>query len=158
MPGEVREVVADSNVLVKWFIPEDYSKEACVLRDDHLYGRVYVIAPAYASLEFANSLRKYVVRGVIKESAALKALDLLKKAEVEFINMSLDLVSESLKYSTEKNVTVYDACYIVLARKHNTRVYTADEKLLRNLEGREDRIRHIVDYVKDREEIIKLRQ
>jgi len=158
MPGEVRKVVADSNVLVKWFIPEDYSREACVLRDDHLYGRVHVIAPAYAALEFANSLRKYVARGMIKESAAFKALDLLRKAEVEFINISLDLVSESLKYSIRKNVTVYDASYIVLARKHNTRVYTADEKLLRNLEGRENCIRHVVDYVKDREEIIRLRQ
>jgi len=27
MLGEVRKVVADSNVLVKWFIPEDYSRE-----------------------------------------------------------------------------------------------------------------------------------
>ena len=155
MPGEVRKVVADSNVLVKWFIPEDYSREACILRDDHLYGRVRVIAPAYAALEFANSLRKYAARGAIKESAALKALDLLREVEVGFISTSFDLVSQSLKYSMEKNVTVYDAYYIVLARKHSTRVYTADEKLLRNLEGREVCIRHVVDYVKDRVEMIK---
>ena len=155
MQGSAKKVVVDSNVLVKWFIPEDYSEQAAVLRDDHLYGRVTVIAPTYAALEFSNSLRKYIARGLIKKPTALKALDLLRKAEVEFTNISLDSVSESLRYSIEKNVTVYDAYYIVLARKHSTRMYTADEKLLRNLKGKENCVRHIADYVKNRKEIIR---
>ena len=51
-------------------------------------------------------------------------------------------MDEALRYGVENQVTVYDAYYIILARKHDTLLYTADEKILRKLGGGEPRIRH----------------
>jgi len=55
-----------------------------------------------------------------------------------------EAIIEALKYSMEKQITVYDAYYIITAHKLNTHIYTADEKLLRKIGGEE--IRHIADY------------
>jgi len=153
MKNRTRVVVADSNVIVKWFIPEEYSEHAVVLRNDHLYGRVNVIAPVYAILEFANSMRKYVIRNILNKDKAIKALEYLEKTNVTYVDIEFDLARKALKYAMENHVTVYDSYYIVLARKHNTVVYTADEKLLSRLKGRESHIKHIIEYVKDRKEI-----
>ncbi len=143
-------VVADSNVLVKWYIPEKYSEEAIIMRNDFIYDRIKVIAPIYALLEYANTLRKYTIRGLIRKEDAYEALNLLVDTGVEYVDITPSYVYEALRYSIENNVTVYDAYYIVLAKKNNAYMYTADEKLLSKVKGKELRIRHVRDYVKDR--------
>ncbi len=143
-------VVADSNVLVKWYIPEKYSEEAIIMRNDFIYDRIKVIAPIYALLEYANTLRKYAIRGLIRKEDAYEALNLLVDTGVEYVDITPSYVYEALRYSIENNVTVYDAYYIVLAKKNNAYMYTADEKLLSKVKGKELRIRHVRDYVKDR--------
>ncbi len=143
-------VVADSNVLVKWYIPEKYSEEAIIMRNDFIYDRIKVIAPIYALLEYANTLRKYAIRGLIRKEDAYEALNLLIDTGVEYVDITPSYVYEALRYSIENNVTVYDAYYIVLAKKNNAYMYTADEKLLSKVKGKELRIRHVRDYVKDR--------
>ena len=143
-------VVADSNVLVKWYIPEKYSEEAIIMRNDFIYDRIKVIAPIYALLEYANTLRKYAIRGLIRKEDAYEALNLLIDTGVEYVDITPSYVYEALRYSIENNVTVYDAYYIVLAKKNNAYMYTADEKLLSKVKGEELRIRHVRDYVKDR--------
>ncbi len=143
-------VVADSNVLVKWYIPEKYSEEAIIMRNDFIYGRIKVIAPIYALLEYANTLRKYTIRGLIRKDDAYEAFNLLVDTGVEYVNITPSYVYEALRYSIENNVTVYDAYYIVLAKKNNAYMYTADEKLLGKVKGKELRVRHVRDYVKDR--------
>ena len=141
-----KRVVIDANVLVKWFIPEDYSDFATMIMHDHLYGRVTVIAPSYAILEFANTLRKYVVRGILSESDAISAFKLLEKMEVEYVPITFDVVREALSYAFEKGITVYDACYVLLAKKYGVEMYTADEKLLKRLREKEENVKHINDY------------
>jgi len=144
-------IVVDTNILVKWFIPEKYSKEASMLRDDHIYGRVKVIAPIYALLEFGNALRKYFLYGYLSRDKVIEAYELLINAEVCFKEVDYSLVQEAIKYSVDEHVTVYDAYYIVLAKKHNaTFMYTADEKLLNKLSNVEHLVRHIKEYPKDR--------
>ncbi len=155
MKGKVWRVVADSNVLVKWFIPEDYSEYAVVLRDDHLYGRVDVIAPVYAVLEFTNCMRKYVVRGLLKKDYAIKALNYLREANIIFEDITYDLAKKSLEYAIEKHITVYDSYYIMLARKYDTVMYTADEKLLSKLQGKEQCVKHVKEYIENRKVKLK---
>jgi len=138
-------VVADASVLVKWLVPEDYYEQAAALRDDHLFGRVRVVAPCTAPVEVASALRKYVVRGILDAGRALRALELLWRAEIELVSVDEGLLRAALEYSLARGVTVYDALYIVLARSLGTVVYTADERLVKSLGG-EGALRHIRDY------------
>ena len=142
----MERVVADSNVLVKWFIPEKYSEYAKLLRNDHLLGYVEVVAPKHALLEFYNALRKYYARGILDEEKVYKIARLLHEAQVVFVDIEEELLSKALSYSIKNHVTVYDAYYIVLAENIDTIVYTADEKLLERLRKSGERIRHIREY------------
>ena len=117
-----------------------------MLLRDHLYGRVVAAAPSYLLLEVLNALRKYIVRGVIGGSDARKACRLLVEAEVELHSIDAGLAGEALDYSLARGVTVYDAYYIVLARRLGAVFYTADEKLLERLKSVEPRVRHVAEY------------
>jgi len=140
------KVVADSNVLVKWFIPEDYHEEAKALLRDHLYGSITVIAPRYALLEFANTLRKYVAKKLISTDKIRDAYRLLIESAPQLVEEKEELVRQAMEYSIQRGITVYDAYYVIVANELNTVVYTADERLLRQLEGRERVIRHVREY------------
>ncbi len=139
-------VVADASVVLKWFIEEDYSGHARLLRDDHLYGRVTVHAPNILMVEVANALRKYVARGLLTREQAMRGVRALYEAGIRLEEVSPELLLEALGYSIDNNVTVYDALYVVLARRLGTKAYTADEKLLSALEGRDDAVAHIESY------------
>ncbi len=142
----MERVVVDSNVLVKWFIPEEYSDYAKLIRNDHLLGCIEVVAPRYALLEFYNALRKYCTRKVIDKEKLTRILDLFHEVKVAFIGVERSILDEALTYSLENHITVYDAYYIVLAYKLNTQVYTADEKLLKRIRDKEPRIKHLKEY------------
>ncbi len=148
-------VVADASVLVKWYIPEVWSEQAVMLRDDHIKGCVRVVAPSYAMVEFCSALRKYVARRFLSREQALKAFSLLVKTRVGFMDVAAELARGSLEYSMESGVTVYDAYYIVLAKHLKTAMYTADEKLLAKLQGRETVVKHVREYPEDRVELLK---
>ncbi|MDK2384343.1 MAG: type II toxin-antitoxin system VapC family toxin [Candidatus Korarchaeota archaeon] len=142
-----KRIVVDSNILVKWFIPEDYHEEAKALLEDHLYGRVEVVIPRYAVFEFANVLRKYRVRGIIGERDMREAFDLLAESAPVMIEENEELVRKALDYSLERGLTVYDAYYMVLARELGAILYTADERVVRQLVGEESSLKHISEYV-----------
>ncbi|MDK2372776.1 MAG: type II toxin-antitoxin system VapC family toxin [Candidatus Korarchaeota archaeon] len=142
-----RRIVVDSNILVKWFIPEDYHEEAKALLEDHLYGRVEVVIPRYAVLEFANVLRKYRVRRIIGEREVREAFDLLVESAPVMIEENEELVRKALDYSLERGLTMYDAYYMVLARELGAILYTADERVVRQLVGKESSLKHIREYV-----------
>jgi len=139
-------VVVDSNIMVKWFIPEEYSREAGRLLKGFLYGRISIIAPVYAMIECCNALRKYVVRKIISREQVMGVYRLFTRIGVNFVTIEQPLLEEALRYGLDNDITVYDAYYIVLAKHYDTIVYTADEKLLKKIGGVEASIRHIKDY------------
>ncbi len=149
--------IVDSNIIVKWFIPEKYSREAILLRDDYLYGRIRVIAPIYALLEYANTLRKYVARKILAKDHAVEAYNLLVEVGIEYKGITPEDTRQALLYSLINNTTVYDAYYVILAKKYNTVMYTADEKLLATLSDKESRIRHIEEYPVDRSKLLGIK-
>ncbi len=147
MPGKPgKPVVVDASVVVKWFVPEEYSEAALKILRDHLNGRVEVHAPTIVLAEAANALRKYVVRSYISREHALRALRLLLETGLKLTPVS-GLVDEALRVALDAGATVYDAAYVVLARRLNTILYTADERLVRmDTLSRIAVIRHIVEY------------
>lgn len=142
----MERVVVDSNVFVKWFVEEEYTRESLLIRDDHVGGCIQVTAPAYALLEAGDALRKYVARRLLGPEDALKAIRILSGFEIEFVGIDTGLLGEALEYGLENHVTVYDAYYVVLARRLGAAFYTADEKLLRRIRGIEREAHHVGEY------------
>ena len=85
----------------------------------------------------APSLLPYEVLNALKYSAAFGEDELKEVAEsldgfqLTLHSLSGALASRAVEISMRRGITIYDACYVALARQLKTSVYTADETLIR---------------------------
>jgi predicted nucleic acid-binding protein len=119
-------LVVDASAVAKWFLEEEDSDKAILVRDAHIDGRVKLVAPDLIVYEVANALNYNP-----------KVSDVQLAARVQDLyDYDLDLVPPSAEYTTrtaktarELSVSVYDASYIALADIIATNLVTADRKL-----------------------------
>lgn len=124
------EIVVDTSVVVKWYLPEQHHNEARALRDEYLDRQFDLVAPALMPFEAINAL---------KYSGHYDG-DRLEEAAKSLPEYGIDLVSFNqtgpvAEIANDLNITIYDASYIALAQNLDTKAYTADGKLLDDLEG-----------------------
>lgn len=124
------EVVVDTSVVVKWYIPEQHHEQARMLRDEYLDGNCDLVAPALMPFEASNAL---------KYSGHYEG-DRLEEASKSLTEYGIDLVPFNetgaiAETANDLNITIYDAAYLALAEELDTKVYTADGNLLGDLEG-----------------------
>jgi len=124
------EVVVDTSVVVKWYIPEQHHEQARALRNDYLDGQFDLVAPELLLFEALNALRYSGHYDGERLEAAARSLP----------EYGIDLVSFGdsgavAETANDLDVTGYDAAYVALARKLDATVYTADGRLLDGLEG-----------------------
>ncbi|ADI31899.1 type II toxin-antitoxin system VapC family toxin [Staphylothermus hellenicus] len=126
MEGE--KVVVDASVIVKWFVEEKYSREAWLLRDAYVDGLIDINAPSLLPYEVLNAL-KY--SGAFGEDELKKIGEALDDFQFTLYDLKGELSMKSIEIAMRKGITVYDASYVALAMMLNTKLYTADEELIR---------------------------
>jgi predicted nucleic acid-binding protein len=119
-------IVVDTNILAYLYLPGDRSAQAEALLESHPDW----VAPVLWRSEFRNILTGYLRRKTISfaEACALQseAESLLAGAELEVDSRAvLELVRDS-------NCSAYDCEFVALAIKLNTKLVTADKKLLQD--------------------------
>ena len=124
------ELVVDASVVVKWYIPEQHHERARALRDAYLDGKFDLVAPALMPFEAVNAL---------KYSGHYEG-ERLEEASKSLPEYGIDLVPFNktgpiAEIANNLDITIYDAAYIALAQKLDTKAYTADGNLLDNLKG-----------------------
>jgi len=122
------EVVVDTSVVVKWYIPERNHEAARRLRDDYLDGQFDLIAPALMPFEAVNAL-KY--SGYYEGDSLETAGQSLSEYGIDFV--SFGEAGSVAALADRLDISVYDAAYVALARERESTVYTADETLLDSL-------------------------
>jgi predicted nucleic acid-binding protein len=122
------EVVADASVVCKWFVTEPDSSAALTLRRAHAEGRVRIIAPQLLGYEVANALRHHPTMSPGELRAAIRYFFDLQIALAPLSSASL---SHAADYAYSEKLTIYDACYAVLAESHSCPLVTVDSHLLR---------------------------
>ena len=136
------EIVVDTSVVVKWYIPEQHHEQARALRDAYLDGAFDLVAPALMPFEAVNAL-KY--SGYYDGERLEDASKSLLEYGIELV--PFNDVGSIAKVADTLDITVYDAAYIALARKLDTNVYTADGNLLDDLdEAHSEVAKHIRAY------------
>jgi len=123
-------IVVDTSVVVKWYIPEQHHENARALRDEYLDGAFDLVAPALMPFEAINAL---------KYSGHYDG-ERLEEAALSLSEYGIDLVpfpetGAAAAIASDLDITVYDAAYVALARKLDTKAYTADGNLLEDLDG-----------------------
>jgi predicted nucleic acid-binding protein len=129
------EWVVDASVGIKLFVTEELSEEAVTLFDGlaqeppiHLY------VPDLFYPECTNILWKYVRRHDYPAEQARDAIRTLCDLSLRPIASSLFL-SDALDLALAREVSAYDASYVALADNLGVPFITADNKLVRKLEG-----------------------
>ena len=124
------DVVVDSSVALKWFVPEALSDEAAAFLD----ASFTLLTPDLLFAEFGNILWKKITRGEIQPDEARDVVAALERVPLLVVSSSR-LLAAALEIAVAYRRTVYDALYIALAVDRDCTFVTADERLARALSG-----------------------
>ncbi|WP_254511990.1 type II toxin-antitoxin system VapC family toxin [Anatilimnocola floriformis] len=120
--------VLDSNIAIKWVLPESDSLRALSLRDDFLKQIHEFIAPDVFPVEVAHALSKAERRGLVPHlESIVRLVDVLAVAPI--LHPHLPLLSRAMEISTHARIGVYDCLYVALAEKEGCELITADARL-----------------------------
>jgi predicted nucleic acid-binding protein len=118
-------IVVDSNVLAYLYLPGDHTAgaEALLERDPEW------TAPVLWRSEFSNILAGYIRRKTLTFD---QACSLQSEAESLLAGFEFEVDSQAvLELVRDSDCSAYDCEFIALAIKLNTKLVTADKKLLR---------------------------
>ncbi len=118
--------MVDASVLVKWFIQEPGTEAALVLRDDFVAGDIDLHAPSHAPFEVLNALQFSPFCTEERCSQAQVALD---GYGLRYHPLAGEAGRRAVHLAYAKDLSVYDAAYLALARGLDARVVTADSAL-----------------------------
>ncbi len=120
-------LVIDASVAIKWVVQEQGTAEALAVRRTS-----QLAAPDLLSAECANILWKKVARAELTPEQAIFAARLLQRADVELVPMR-SLMAAATQLAIDLDHPAYDCMYLALAVERQTRLVTADERLLRRV-------------------------
>ena len=124
-------LVVDASVGIKLFVDEPLSDVT-----ERLFEKLTedppaeFLVPDLFYIECANILLKYKRRFGRSLEDSLADLGDLNQLAIKSVP-TVELMEEALILADEKNLTAYDACYAVLARRLEIPLITADEPMLK---------------------------
>lgn len=119
-------VIIDTSVAYKFFDPqEDGYDVALSILKGHLNGNQTVIIPDLLLYEIANA---WATKTKAEPSKIKDSLSDFKEYRFTVEQVNLDLIADAIELSIKYRVSVYDACYAVLAQRKKCNLITADDK------------------------------
>lgn len=137
--------IIDASVGIKLFLREegtDIAESIFVGLDHDPPVRLYV--PDLFYIECANILWKYVRRFNYASDEALSDLSDLLRLNLDAVATS-DLLVDALTLAAGHGLSVYDACYVVLANLLDIPLVTADARLVNKMADKPYNIRLLSD-------------
>ena len=119
-------VILDASVILKWLLPETKSENALRFRDRHISGEEQIIVPSLVFYEIANALRYHTK---ISDEELASLFDIFNELALIAIHPTFSDLTEVMLYARQKNISVYDAVYIILTKKLGCSFVTADKQL-----------------------------
>ncbi len=130
MPGALMiDLVVDSSVAIKWFVPETFSAEADRILLAHDQGALAFTAPEVIYAEFGNIVwKKHLFQGL---SASDADFALARFQQLNFsVTSDAALLDEAYRLAVMYKRTVYDSLYLALSLRVGCQFVTADERLV----------------------------
>lgn len=131
-----RELVLDTSVAVKFHVPEENHEKARQVRDALEDGSVSLLAPGTILPEVFNAFWQKYRRKELTHGEVQQGWELISELPLNFYAPE-DLMSRAAEIALESGVIIYDALFLALAEDAGTVVLTADDKLLKAIEGTE---------------------
>jgi predicted nucleic acid-binding protein len=131
----INTFVVDASVVIKLFIVEESSEKATQLflqLEEDPESRFYVPELVYA--ECANILWKYARRYNYPVENARQDLIDLRALALQSIPIR-DLLLPTIDLALQYGISAYDACYLALAQELKVPLVTADNRLVKRVQG-----------------------
>ncbi len=124
--------VLDSNVALKWVLPEPEADKAVQVRDDFRRGITELLSPDVFPVEVAHALARAERRGIIRSTEGWpKLVDVLSTPPI--LHPYLPLLPRAFAIASSTRIGVYDCLYVALAEIEGCQVLTADDRLVKSL-------------------------
>lgn len=142
MAADINSAV-DASIILAWLLPDE--REMAVNRIFAVYqqkkGHIY--APKLLIYELINGLKTAIVRKRINWLEAREAIGVFKAMNIELIDQSGE-EETILKLANKRNLSVYDAAYVALARKLKVKLLSLDKSLTAAMVRESTRLRKMV--------------
>jgi len=125
-------VVLDTSVIIKWFVEEKGSKRALVWLEKHVKGIEKIAVPSLFFYEIANVLR---YKKELPLNEIWKVIEYLFKLNLRIEEVNSELIMRAVLLAREREISVYDATFVVLSILYRAPFYTADKKLYEKLKA-----------------------
>lgn len=123
-------------------VEEDYTKNALKMKKDYVTGTIDIWSTQLMPFEVLNALRYNQELGQEEIGKASSSLSKFKIA----LHPMLDNLSElSIRDALKYGLSVYDSSYLALSKTYDKELYTADQKMLAKVAGKE-KATHLKDY------------
>lgn len=119
-------VVLDASVVVKWFIEESSSSLAKGFIDTHVSGESPITAPDLLIYEVSNVL---LLKAHAPSIKVVHWVEALYDLGINLITPSQESIREIILTADHYRLTVYDAAYVILAKRLGYTLITADRYL-----------------------------
>lgn len=125
----IKKFVVDASFILAFLLPDEQHHEALNVLDQYSLGKTVLIAPTLLPYEIINGLKGAILRKRITFKQSINIIN-------EFLYLSIPLIDihlqDVLEVSTNKELSVYDASYLYLAKTAGFPLLTLDEKLKKN--------------------------
>ena len=135
-------IILDASVIVKWFVQEQYTKNALKIKEDYTKGIVDVWSTQLMPFEVLNALRYNQEFG---QEEIEKVANSLSKFRIALHPILDELANLSVRDALKYGLTVYDSSYLALSKVSDKQLYTADEKMVAKVSGKE-KVVHLKEY------------
>jgi predicted nucleic acid-binding protein len=122
------DVIVDSSVVVKWFLPEPDSADAVAVRNKVTAAGGRLVVLDLVLIEGANAIWKAQRQKKVTISAAQQALGDLQGIPMQ-IEPAARLLDKAFDIAVKYDRAVYDALFVALAQDLGVQGVTADEPL-----------------------------
>ncbi|UCH88665.1 MAG: type II toxin-antitoxin system VapC family toxin [Thermoplasmata archaeon] len=121
------KAVVDASIIVKWFIEEEYTKQALKLRDELANGNLLLIAPSLLNFEVLNALRYC---GLFNKKELKELAVAIGKYGFELHNLIGNYAELTANIANTRKLSIYDASYTALAELYDIDLYSVDNKII----------------------------
>ncbi len=123
-----RRVVVDASFILSHLLPDEDRPFVEKIFDLYTQGKVLFIASIILPFEVVNSIKVAYARKRIPLNLARKLVQLFSRLEIFLEAVPITNVFD---LATNEKLSVYDACYLSLARKYENYLLTLDKDLSR---------------------------